>query len=64
MFKTKTFREFCELCQRDIKTENTVCAAMRALNMIEEKYPDVAKKYFDMRFPDEVVDDDRDWRCG
>ena len=62
MFKTKTFREFCELCQRDIKTENTVCAAMRALNMVEERYPDVAKKYFDMRFPDEVVDDDKDWR--
>ena len=62
MFKTKTFREFCELCQRDIKTENKLSAPMRALTMMEQKYPDVAEKYFDMRFPEEVVDNDSDWR--
>ena len=62
MFKTKTFREFCESCQRYIKTENKMSAPMRALTMMEEKYPDVAEKYFDMRFPEEVVDNDNDWR--
>jgi len=61
MFKTKTFREFCELCQRDMKTDN-LCAAMKALRYVEASYPDVAEKYFDMRFPEEVVDNDSDWR--
>ncbi len=42
-YKKKTFREFCQI--HDKKS-----ACMRYMNNFKEKYPQVAKKYFDMRY--------------
>lgn len=53
MFKKKSFREFCELTQTYIKSDKT-CADMRGLKLIEDEYPDIAKRYFDLKFESEV----------
>lgn len=45
LFKKKSFRQYCEL-----DGENK--ASSRYLREFESKYPDVAKKYFDLRFED------------
>ena len=51
--KKMTFREFCEANQAYHKTEGTLCSSMIALNDFEEKFPDIAKKYFDIRFDEQ-----------
>lgn len=56
-FKKMSFREYCEANQLRIKTDNKLCTAMRALTDFEKRYPDVAAKYFDMRFPSTIIDD-------
>ena len=43
--------------QTEIKTEGKLCTAIRALTTFENNHPEIAQKYFDMRFP-EIVDDD------
>lgn len=48
-FKKKSFREFCEANQEASKTNNT-CATMRYMNWFEERHPEIAKKYFDLKF--------------
>lgn len=48
-FKKKSFREFCELDQSAIKTDK-ICSSMKVLLDIEKEYPDVAKKYFDLKY--------------
>lgn len=50
LFKKKSFREFCELTQSGIKTKGKLCSAMVALKEFEEKFPDIARKYFDLKF--------------
>ena len=47
LFKKKTIREFAELSQSYCKSK---CADMRAIKQIEQDFPDIAEKYFDMRF--------------
>ncbi|MHB1346079.1 MAG: radical SAM protein, partial [Candidatus Humimicrobiaceae bacterium] len=49
-FKKKTFREFCEANQ-NINSEEK-CATMKYLEKFEKEYPDIAKKYFNLRFDD------------
>lgn len=49
-FKKKSFRQFCEANQAHHKTEGTLCSAMKALVDFEERYPEIAKEYFDLRF--------------
>lgn len=44
IFKKKTFREFCMM-----NGENS--SSMKYMLEFEKKYPDIAKEYFDMRFP-------------
>lgn len=56
-FKKVTFREYCIANQARIKTEGRLCTAMRALTEFESEYPEVAQKYFDLKFPDKVIDD-------
>ncbi|MBP3806041.1 MAG: hypothetical protein J6I76_19505 [Oribacterium sp.] len=56
-FKKMTFREFCLANQARIKTEGNLCTAMRALTDFENDYPEIAKRYFDLRFPEKVIDD-------
>lgn len=51
--KKKTFREFCEANQAYHKTKGTLCSSMKALTEFEEKFPEIAKKYFDIRFDDQ-----------
>lgn len=50
LVKKMTFREFCEANQAGHKTNGTFCSAMQSLLDFEQKYPEIAKKYFDLRF--------------
>jgi hypothetical protein len=51
--KKKSFRQYCETNQTYHKTKDTLCASMRAMVEFEEKFPEIAKKYFDMRFDEQ-----------
>lgn len=51
--KKMTFREFCVANQRFHKTAGTYCAAMRSMLDFEKEYPEIAGRYFDMRFGEE-----------
>ncbi|MDP4152576.1 MAG: hypothetical protein Q8865_03920 [Bacillota bacterium] len=50
--KKMTFREFCVANQALHKTNGTLCAAMKALVEFEVEHPDIAARYFDIRFGD------------
>lgn len=52
-FKKKSFRQFCEANQDYHKNPNTLCATYKAMMNFEKKYPETAKKYFDLRFDEE-----------
>ena len=49
-YKKMSFRQYCLANQERVKTDGKVCASMRALNDFEERYPEIAAKYFDLRF--------------
>lgn len=51
--KKMTFREFCEANQAHHKTKGTLCSSMKALNDFEEKFPEIAAKYFDVRYDEQ-----------
>lgn len=46
-FKMMSFREFCELDQESCQS---FCSAMRALTDFEKEYPQIAKRYFDIKY--------------
>ncbi len=48
--KKLSFRQYVEQCQKYHKTEGTLCAPMRAMTEFEEKFPEIAKRYFDMEY--------------
>lgn len=52
LVKKMSFRQFCEANQELHKTENSYCSSYKAMIDFENKYPEIAKKYFDMRFED------------
>lgn len=52
-FKKKSFRQFCEANQEVHKNSSTTCAAYQALLDFERDYPEIAKKYVDLRFDQE-----------
>ena len=52
IFKKMSFRQFCERSQELHKTKGTFCAPMRAMLQFESKHPEIAKKYFDLRYED------------
>lgn len=52
-FKKKSFREFCIANQEYKKNQETNCAAYQTMLDFEEKFPDIAKKYFNLRFDQE-----------
>lgn len=52
LFKKKSFREYCELSQSQYKDQSKTYASMRYLKDFEDKYPEIAKKYFDMKYED------------
>lgn len=49
-FKKISFRQYCHANQRRIKTPGRKCTAMRVLEKFELMYPEISKKYFDLRF--------------
>lgn len=49
-YKKKSFRQFCELNQEQHKNKKTLCASMRYMLEFQDEYPEIAKKYFDLRF--------------
>ena len=51
-YKKKSFRQFCEANQDNVKTEGKICSSMKAMLDFEERFPDVAAEYFDLRFDD------------
>ena len=52
-FKKKSFREFCVANQEYKKDKSTNCAAYQAMIDFEKTFPDIADKYFDLRFDQE-----------
>lgn len=49
-FKKKSFREYCQANQDLVKTEGHICSSMRALLDFEKEFPEIAERYFDLRF--------------
>lgn len=54
ILKKMTFREFCHANQALHKTEGTYCSAMQAMVDFENEHPEIAAKYFDLRFGDVI----------
>lgn len=54
-FKKMSFREFCVANQNYKKDQSSNCSAYQALLDFEASYPDIAAKYFDLRFDQESI---------
>lgn len=54
-FKKKSFREFCEANQFYKKNQETNCAAYQTMLDFEKEFPQIAKKYFDLKFEQQNV---------
>lgn len=54
-FKKKSFREFCEANQRYHKNKDTYCSAYQAMTDFEQEFPEIAARYFDVRFEEESM---------
>lgn len=48
--KKKSFRQYCEANQEYAGNPTNLCASMRALQDFEKENPEIAEKYFDLRF--------------
>jgi len=48
--KKKSFREYCEANQDYHINPNTLCAALASMRAFEKDHPDIAGKYFDMKW--------------
>lgn len=58
--KKMTFREFCQANQDLHKTPNSYCSSMQALKDFEKECPEIARRYFDVRFvPHEVKNEEQ-----
>lgn len=51
-FKKMSFRQFCVACQKYHKTKTTLCAAYKSMVEFEKFHPEIANKYFDLRYED------------
>ncbi len=58
IFKKMSFRQFCEANQALHKTKGTLCSPMRAMTDFEEKHPEIAQRYFDLRYDDHNFTED------
>lgn len=54
-FKKKSFREFCITNQEYKKNKETNCAAYQSMLDFEVEFPEIANKYFDLKFEDENI---------
>lgn len=59
-FKKKSFRQYCEANQALVKKEGYICSSMRALIDFETDYPEIATKFFDLRFDQHYLDKGED----
>ena len=50
--KKMSFRQFCEANQALHKTKESLCSSMKSMIEFEKEFPEIAQKYFDMRFED------------
>jgi len=48
-FKKRSYREWC---QANVEVNGENCSSNRYMKDLEEKYPDVAEKYYDLKFTD------------
>ena len=48
-FKKRSYREWC---QANVEVNGENCSSNRYMKDLEEKYPDVAEKYYDLKFAD------------
>ena len=51
-FKKMSFREFCVANQKYAKNQNKMCACLHALTEFENEFPNIAEKYFDLKYDD------------
>lgn len=58
IFKKMSFRQFCEANQALHKTKGTLCSPMRAMTEFEQKHPEIAQRYFDLRYDDHNFTED------
>lgn len=54
-FKKKSFREFCVANQDYKKNQDSNCAAYQSMLDFEREFPQIAEKYFDLRFDQENI---------
>ena len=59
-YKKISFRQYCQANQDRVIIEGKKCTAMRALEDFESKYPDIAKRYFDLKFVSDLTEEDGD----
>lgn len=52
IFKKMSFRQFCIANQALHKTTGTLCSSMKAMLKFEADHPEIANRYFDMRYDD------------
>ena len=52
IYKKMSFRYFCEANQALKPEGRSLCATMQAMVDFEKDYPEIAKKYFDLRYED------------
>lgn len=51
-FKKLSFREFCEKNQQLKKNQAEIGSSLKSLNDFERKYPEIADRYFDVKYED------------
>ena len=56
IFKKMSFRQFCVANQALHKTTGTFCSAYRTMIDFENEHPEIAKKYFDLRYEDYTLE--------
>lgn len=54
-FKKKSFREFCVANQEYKKDQTSNCAAYQTMLDFEAEFPDIASKYFDLKYDQENI---------
>jgi hypothetical protein len=52
LFKKMSFRQFVERNQREIKTDR-ISNSMKVMRDFENRFPDIANRYFDLRFAEQ-----------
>lgn len=54
-YKKKSFREFCIANQKCKKDQSKNCSSYQAMLDFEKEFPEIAEKYFDLKFEEENI---------